>query len=218
MKVGRWLAELLYPSKCPFCGRLLEADEQGLCFRCQTTLPWTEAETDTGGVAGCQLCLAPLWYRNQVPDGVARYKFQFGRMHERLFGTLMAQCLSDRWPEPVDLITWVPLSPRGLRRRGYDQSHLLACRVGTQLALPVMSTLKKIRETKTQSRIQDYRHRQANVAGAYACLPGLTLSGQTVVLVDDVHTSGATLTQCARCLSGAGAAKIVALTLARAGR
>jgi ComF family protein len=197
---------------------LLEPDELGLCHRCQATLPWTEEGTDPGGVEGCQACLAPLWYRGQVPDGIDRYKFRFGRMHGVLFGRLMAQCLSDRWEEPVDFLTWVPLSPKGLRRRGYDQARLLAEQAGAELSLPVLSTLEKRRETRTQSRLRDHRQRWDNVKGAYGCLPGVKLSGETVVLVDDVRTSGATLTQCARCLREAGAGKIVALTLARAGK
>src|SRR5699024_1996847 len=72
------------------------------------------------------------------------------------------------------------------------------------------------RHTRAQSRLGTEGARQANVAGAYACLPGVELSGKRVVLVDDVATSGATLAQCAACLRAAGAARVVALTLARA--
>ena len=216
MRLATLLLDLLYPPKCPFCGRLLEADETGMCGRCQRSLPWTWEGELAKPVDGCRVCLAPLWYRDGVPDGVRRYKFHHGRLHAALFGSLMAQCLSDRWEEPVHLVTWVPLSARGLKRRGYDQARLLAGEVAARLSLPLRPTLVKVRETKTQSRIDEPALRRANVEGAYETLPDLSLHGETVVLVDDVVTSGATLAQCALRLREAGAGRIVALTLARA--
>ena len=75
--------------------------------------------------------------------------------------------------------------------------------------------MEKVRNTAVQSQIGDDSARLANVQGAYQLLPGLDLSGQTVVLVDDVVTTGATLSQCAALLKEAGAARVVALTLAR---
>lgn len=209
------LLNLLYPPKCPFCGKVLDQSEEGLCFACQRVLPWV-GEDEVRTVEFCDGCLSPLWYRDGARDGVHRYKFQNGRAHARLFGDLMAQCLQDRWEEPVDLITWVPLSKKRLRERGYDQARLLAQRVGEVTGLPVAAALAKTRNTRTQSRLGQDASRRANVLGAYACRPEAELAGKRVALVDDVVTSGATLAECAACLRAAGAASVVALTLARA--
>lgn len=214
-KLPRLLLSLIYPPKCPFCGKVLDQGEEGLCFSCQRALPWVE-ENDARAVDFCDVCLSPLWYRDGVRDGMHRYKFQHGRAHSRLFGDLMAQCLQDRWQAPVDLVTWVPLSKKRLRARGYDQAELLARRVGQAAGLPVLPTLIKTRNTGTQSRLGQEDARKANVLGAYACLPGADLAGKRVVLVDDVVTSGATLSECAACLRKAGAQSVVVLTLARA--
>ena len=92
---------------------------------------------------------------------------------------------------------------------------LLARRGGELSGLPAVPTLEKIRHTVAQSRIEDDSARLANVQRAYRLLPGVDLPGQTVVLVDDVVTTGATLSQCAALLRQAGAARVVALTLAR---
>ena len=215
MKALQLLLDLLYPPKCPFCGRVLERGEEGWCASCQQDLPWTEPG---GGkaVEGCAACLSPLWYRDGAREGMHRYKFGGGRGHARLFGELMAQCLRDRWDGPVDLITWAPLHPKRKKERGYDQAELLARRVGEAAGIPVLPTLEKVRAAGAQSRLQSEEERRANIAGAYRPLPGVDLAGKRVVLVDDVVTTGSTLAECAACLRSAGAQTVAALTLARA--
>ncbi len=211
--IGR-LLDLIYPPKCPFCGRMLERYEDGMCLTCQPVLPWTEGQNDP--VEFCAVSLSPLWYRDSVREAVHRYKFLRGRTHGNLFGTLMAQCLHDRWSEPVDMVVWVPLSPKKRRKRGYDQVELLARQVGAELGIPVVNALEKIRETATQSSVGKDAARRANVLGAYGVKSGMELSGKRIVLVDDVVTSGATLSECAACLLMAGAESVTALTFARA--
>lgn len=214
MRLPRFLLDLLYPPKCPFCGRILERGEEGWCASCQLDLPWT-GPGDGKAVEDCAACLSPLWYRDGARDGIHRYKFGGGQGHARLFGELMAQCLRDRWDRPVDLITWAPLHAKRKRERGYDQAELLARRVGGLTGLPVESTLEKLRSTAVQSRTEGDAARKANVRGAYRALPGLDLAGKRVVLIDDVVTSGATLAECAAALRAAGAASVAGLTFAR---
>ena len=220
MKPFRALLNLLYPPKCPFCARILERGEEGMCALCQGELPWTQGPGKTA--EGCELCLAPLYYRDggedRVRAGIRRYKFEGGASYAGLFGELMAQCLADRREGPADLITWVPLHPKRKKRRGYDQAELLARRVGELSGLPVSPALEKIRDTGVQSRLHSEAERRANVEGAYRALPGLDLAGRRVVLVDDVLTTGSTMAECAACLRDAGAEAVTGLTLALAGR
>ena len=211
----RALPKLLYPPKCPFCGRILERGEDGMCALCRQALPWTDGPGKA--VEGCICCLAPLHYRDGVRDAVRRYKFQGGASYAGVLGELMAQCLDHRWDGTVDLITWVPLHPKRKKRRGYDQAELLARRTGELSGIPAAPALEKIRATGVQSRIHDGAERRANVAGAYRLLPGVDLTGKRAVLVDDVLTTGATMAQCAACLRDAGAEAVVGLTLAQAG-
>lgn len=209
------LLDLLYPPRCPFCGRVLERGEEDWCAACRQNLPWT-GPGEGKAVEGCALCLSPLWYKDGVRQAVRRYKFGGGRGRAALFGELMAQCLQDRWDGPLELVTWVPLHPKRKKKRGYDQAELLARRVGALSGLPVESTMEKVRSTAVQSQTGEDEARRANVQGAYRALPGLDLTGKQVVLVDDVATSGATLAQCAAALRDAGAEAVVGLTLARA--
>lgn len=214
MSLFQRILDLLYPPKCPFCGRILERGEVGLCVCCQRSLPWTEGHNPP--VDFCDVSLSPLWYRDGVRRAVHRYKFSYGHVHSRLMGELMAQCLRDRWTEPVDLILWVPLSKKHRRKRGYDQAELLARRVSELTGIPAAEGLEKVRDTATQSRIDRDSSRRANVLGAYRVKDGVELTGKRVVLVDDVVTSGATLSECASCLRMAGVESVAALTFARA--
>ena len=95
-------------------------------------------------------------------------------------------------------------------------TELLARRVGELTGTPVEGVLEKVRATAVQSQAGEDGARQANVRGAYAAVPGLDLTGKRVALVDDVATSGATLSECAAALRRAGAECVVGLTLARA--
>ena len=211
----RPLLDLLYPPRCPFCGRVLERGEDRMCALCRRELPWM----DGPGPApeGCDLCLSPLCYRDGVRRAVHRYKFKGAAGLSGLFGELMARCLSDRRDGAADLVTWVPLHPKRKKRRGYDQAELLARRAAELCGGPVSATLEKVRRTGVQSQQNTEADRRANVEGAYRALPGLDLTGKRVVLVDDVVTTGSTLAECAACLRGAGAVTVVALTFARAG-
>ena len=215
MKLLQVLPDLLYPPKCPFCGRVLERGEDRMCALCRRDLPRTDGPGRTA--EGCDLCLSPLRYRDGVRRAVHRYKFKGGAGLAGLYGELMAQCLSDRRDGAVDLVTWAPLHPKRKKRRGYDQAELLARRVAELRGIPAAPTLEKIRHTGAQSRQNTEADRRTNAEGAYRALPGLDLTGKRVVLVDDVVTTGSTLAQCAACLRSAGAAAVVGLTFAQAG-
>ncbi len=215
MNALRTLYELIFPPKCPFCGKVLEKWEGGICALCGKSLPRTAPE-DIRQIEGCCVCLSPLWYRDGVVNAVHRCKFQGARGYAGVLGGLMADCLTERRQEPADLITWAPLSAKRRKKRGYDQAELLARRVGELTGIPALPALEKTRQAGVQSRIGDDEARRANVSGVYRVLPGADIKGKRIVLVDDIVTSGATLAECAACLRDAGAGSVVALTLARA--
>ncbi|WP_242964660.1 phosphoribosyltransferase family protein [Flavonifractor sp. An100] len=150
-------------------------------------------------------------------EAIHRYKFSGLRCYHRAFGPLMAQCAADQRITAVDGITWAPLSRARLRQRGYDQARLLAQDVGRELSLPVLSTLKKVRNVPPQSQRENEGERRRNVAGAYAPDRKTDVKGMRLLLVDDVVTSGATLEECIRQLKLSGAESVQCLTLARAG-
>ena len=116
----------------------------------------------------------------------------------------------------VDLIVPVPLHPKRLRWRGFNQSVLLARQVSRAYDLPMDPFIVvRHKETTPQTQLSEAERRR-NVRGAFSLRSGKTLHGKTLLLVDDVYTSGATVNECSRVLKQGGAKEVHVLTLARA--
>jgi len=116
---------------------------------------------------------------------------------------------------PADIFMPVPLHPRRLRSRGYNQSALLAKELGRLASLPVADdSIVRRKNTPPQARTASIADRRHNVADAFACVDRRG-AGKHIIVIDDVCTSGATLKACAAALKAAGAASVWGLTLAR---
>lgn len=213
------LLDLLFPPRCVFCRRLLHRGEEGICPRCQQELPWAlGAEAEQTGEF-FSLCASPLWYQDQVRASFHRYKFKGVRGYSRTYGRLVAQCVQDHLAGRYDLITWVPLSRARLRQRGYDQAMLLASAAALALDDVAAETLCKVRDTEAQSGLgKNDASRRANVLSAYQVTDPALVEGRRVLLIDDIVTTGSTLSECARVLRTAGAADVVCAALARSRR
>lgn len=212
---GEGLLELLYPNRCCFCRRLLEPGPR-ICPRCRKELPYTRGAAAEQKFPHLSRCLSPLYYENQARDSLLRYKFSGMRCYAGTYAELMAGCLRENLPAlPFDGILWVPLSRRRLRRRGYDQARLLAEALGESLSLPVLPALEKTRDNPAQSRTGGAEKRRANVKGVYRVPDPDSVREKRLLLVDDIVTTGATLSECAGTLRRAGAKSVDALTLAR---
>lgn len=213
------LLDLLFPPRCVFCRRLLHRGEEGICPRCQQELPWAlGAEAEQTGEF-FSLCASPLWYQDQVRASFHRYKFKGVRGYSRTYGRLVAQCVQDHLAGRYDLITWVPLSRARLRQRGYDQAMLLASAAALELDDVAAETLRKVRDTEAQSGLgKNDASRRANVLSAYQVTDPALVEGRRVLLIDDIVTTGSTLSECARVLRTAGAADVVCDALARSRR
>ena len=211
------LADLLFPPKCPFCHKILGQGEAGYCGDCQRTLPWIAGECSLQSPEFVTFTASALWYRGGVRDSIHRYKFSGMSSYAPVYGTLVAQCIADRLAGKYDLISWVPLSEKSFKKRGYDQARLLAEAAANKLGTTAVPTLKKIRATTAQSALKDPAERRANVMGVYELAAGADVKDKRILLVDDVITTGSTLSECARILRTAGAAEVCCATLAQAG-
>ena len=213
MKLRDWLLDLLFPPKCPFCQHILE--HPGVCPACERSLPWTEGADTRRELSGKLVCAAPLWYENKAREGLLRFKFRGASAAARPLGELIARCAAEEFSGEFDVVTWVPVSRKRLRKRGYDQTELLAkaaCRLWD--TRPEKLLVKTV-DNLAQSGLQDAAARRANVLGVYEPARGAKVEGRRILLIDDICTTGATLSECARVLLDEGAAQVVCAAVAR---
>ena len=209
-----YLNHFLFPPKCILCGRLLGAGELDLCRECRTAAP--EHPQEKLKLQFIDSATAIWYYRGSVRDSLHRFKFRKARHLAQPYGRMMAMKLLSSGPEIPDLVTWVPISPLRKLFRGYDQDELLAKAVARELGLPCLPLLKKVRHNRPQSGITGYAQRRANVMGVYRTRNEEKISGARILLVDDILTTGATVSECARMLLTAGAKEIHCAVVASA--
>ena len=216
MSVLDRLLELLYPTRCAFCHKLLDGGQK-VCPACLRSLPYTPMAAQRQSFPHVEACVSPLYSEGNVRLSLHRYKFKSLTAYAEVYADFVAKCIDENGII-CDSITWVPLSRRRLRRRGYDQARLLAEALAKRLRLPCERTLVKKKDNPPQSRTGKAAARRANVSGVYAPERGADLTGKRLMLVDDIVTTGATLSEAAGVLRAAGASAVFAATVARGKR
>ncbi len=208
----RGIANLLYPGKCVLCGEFLAEDETDLCHNCRENAPLLEkAKFNVSFLAGW----TAVWYYKDNPrESLLRYKFSGRRCYAPAYARLLAMKLLTEELTDYDIITWVPVSAKRRRERGYDQVAILAAALKKELGVKPIRTLRKIRNTPPQSGIEDASHRRANVLGAYRPVGQKRIRGKRILLLDDIITTGATASECARTLLIAGAKEVFCAAMA----
>ena len=208
-RINDSLLNFFFPRKCPFCGR--PAGKALLCDQCAKSLPRCE-KIRQGADFG--RCAAPLYYEDAVRKAILDYKFHGKLGGLDCFGRMMAETAADRYSGEFDAVTWVPVSKRRLKKRGFDQARYLTASLCVDWHVAPLETLRKVADNPAQSGIDDPAERRANVLGAYEAVSPERFAGKRLLLVDDICTTGATLAECARVLKAAGAADVMCLTLA----
>ena len=208
-KITDNLLGVFFPRKCPFCGKL--TGKTLLCETCGAALPRCE-EVRQGADFG--RCTAPLYYEGQVRDAILAFKFKAKLGGLDAFGRLMAQTAAERYSGEFDAITWVPVSKKRLKKRGFDQARYLTASMCVDWHVAPLETLRKTADNPPQSGLEDAAARRANVLGVYKAVSPEQFAGKRLLLVDDICTTGSTLGECARVLKAAGAAEVLCLTLA----
>lgn len=226
--------DLFYPPGCLACGRSVDSTDIVLCAPCLkvlTRLP-EKGCTRCGspldhGENSCSMCArqspalemirSAAWFIGPVPALVHRFKYQGLHRLSAFFAELMDTFSAGREVlEPAEVLVPVPLHRWRKLRRGYNQSDKLGEALAVLSSKELASdTLVRVRRTRSQTRLTP-EQRKLNVAGAFGVKNPRRIKGRTVLLVDDVMTTGATLGACALTLKKAGAKRVLAYTFARA--
>lgn len=231
-RVMRALKEAVYPENvtCDVCGEeLAAATRYNLCGGCSAVMPFTEGRV-------CASCGAPIsdeadfclrcqrsdfaFRMNRsalLYDGAARelvYSLKFGG--KKYIGKLLGAMMSDaflRFGMEADIAVPVPMTAEEIKKRGFNQSELLAAETGKRLSLPVLPALIKAKETVPQKELGG-RERAENLKGVFTAAYSEWIRGRKILLVDDVFTTGATADECSRTLLAAGVKSVSVLTAA----
>ena len=232
----RALASLFYPPVCTICSANV-GDREYLCDDCGSKLtrivaPFCEtcSEPFSGAIDGFFTCANCAHRTLHFQSAVAAYRsrgivrrvvhdFKYGRqVHLRhLVGEWLQTAFEDERLRdiPFDLLVPVPLHPARERERGFNQAALIAELAGKSRGIACKSVMERTRYTTTQTAF-DRAERMENLHGAFRLRKNGDVRGLRVLLVDDVLTTGATLSECARVLKKAGASVVYAATAARA--
>ncbi len=226
-RISSRILDLAFPARCPGCGR----EGAAICDACRRALD-VRLEQPAG---------VPIGLPSTMPVGILQLEWvaPFGgvvrrALHELKYGgetrlaVPLGQAIARRWSRVTaggDVLIPVPVHADRARRRGYDQAELLARAAAAELGLPCATILERARATIAQFDL-DRATRATNVHGAFRLRPRVRgggaddaaahpLAGRWIVLVDDVVTTGATLSACAAPLLAAGAIGVSAVTVAR---
>lgn len=208
------LFHLLYPPKCILCGKLLGDDETDLCRSCRQTAP--EYPKGKFKISFVARWTAVWYYKDTVRSSILRYKFGRRYRYGGVYGRLLAMKLLSCGFCEFDVLTWVPSSFRRRWARGFDQVAVIAKAAATELGCPAQRVLRKVRHNKPQSRQPSFAGRRANVLGAYRVIDPAMVAGKRILLLDDIITSGATVSECAKALLTAGAQEVICAAVAAA--
>lgn len=234
------IADVIFPPRCITCDTILEEHSplpfcpqctagiryirSPLCPRCG--IPFTTPEREDRLCGECLVTQRPFaiaravgLYEDTLLTAIHLFKYR-GRIGiGKILGNIMADFAVGIWDMKVfSMIMPVPLHRKRLRERGFNQAVILARRIAKRFSLPLdFLTLRREFFTEPQVGL-GYEERSVNVRGAFTVRKAERTTGKRILLVDDVYTTGSTLTECARTLLDAGADSVAVLTLARAFR
>jgi ComF family protein len=201
----------LFPNyTCVSCKReIAESSNPYLCEKCMAKLPFC---TDTGN----KECFAPFMYEDPIRKMILELKYSDNGFAANAIAPYMSAVFMKKCPKRYKKYTIipVPLCKSRLRRRGYNQSELLAKQTAAYLNLPVLTdVLLRTKKTVPQKKMT-HTQRAENLKNAFAVQNADLITGKYILLIDDVRTTGATAKECAAVLRQAGAKQVKVLTAA----
>ncbi|NTW27198.1 MAG: ComF family protein [Candidatus Moranbacteria bacterium] len=239
-KINKFILDILFPIKCISCGkenewlcescqaRIKIRDEHvcGICERvitpdgrtCLACKKIANKKSQGGAIDG--FIVASSYLQFPIASAVHLFKYRFIRDLHIPLGNLLVRVLQKTEIPLPDIIVSVPLHHRRLRWRGFNQASLLAKHLAMNLLthniIPFDEDLLiRNRHTSPQMRISDYKFRKLNIADAFSILPNSDIKNKTILLVDDIATTGSTIFECAKVLKAAGAKEVFAIVVAR---
>lgn len=208
------ILDLFFPPRCAFCGKLLDAAGD-ICEECEKILPLREPGAVLRAVGTARYpCAVAMYYARPVSDGIKAMKFGKKSWRAKPFARYVARAARDTLYGRFNGVTYVPVSWQRNFSRGFDQARLLADETARLWGTRAEPTLWKIRNNRSQSAILSPAARLENVRDVYIVPHPRRVRGRKFLLIDDVCTTGSTLSAAADALMAAGASDVVCAALA----
>ncbi|MGB7574716.1 MAG: ComF family protein [Thermodesulfobacteriota bacterium] len=237
MRFRSTVFQFFLPPQCPCCERFSEEGKQGFCSNCLSQIRWIEPpfcsicgipfisrEVETHPCGACvthrkyfTIARALGAFEGSLQEAIHRWKYEGKTYLTPFFASWMAEGLNRYWePGSLDLLIPVPLHTRRLRERGFNQALLLVKDLSRRTGIPYRKTiLQKKKSTIPQVNL-GRAEREKGLRGTFHVIGKEELSGLSVLLIDDVYTTGATVNECSKVLLKGGAERVDVLTLAHA--
>lgn len=199
------LLHLVFPSSCVYCGRLSNNMTHGLCSDCYNSLPIHLKKTGYTSYI--------FEYDKKISRILKKVKYGGKPGAIKMLAGLLGTLLSEKGMKP-DMVVFVPMHKKELGERGYNQSGIAARKIARIMGVPCREkVLLKIKRTNRQAELNKSA-RNRNLSGAFKVNKKL-VKAKSILLVDDIMTTGSTLDECKDTLIDAGALKVEAAVIAR---
>lgn len=210
MNLFELIKRSIFPKRCELCGEVIEIDKNR-CGYCEFAQRMNGRSTDAK--MAYESVTAPYLYMDSIRAGIHKFKYRGFTELAKGFAKEMADTVKTEYRNiDFDLITYVPLAKKKKRKRGYNQAELLAKELSKELDVPCVNALNKIKNTDSQQG-KKRKERMNNLKDAFE-IADVDVKGKTILLVDDVKTTGSTLNECSKVLKRNKADKVYAVTIA----
>ncbi|WP_411676745.1 ComF family protein [Caproicibacter sp.] len=217
-KIILFCLELIFPPHCVFCDKIV-APGTKVCQGCSSAIKPVSAMRCMNLSGGGQNipCAVLYSYEDQVRDSIIRFKFYGEKSNAEFYADQLSELIGSRMnASSFDVVTAVPISRERKKGRGYNQSELIARKIAEKLNLPYRECLEKIRDNPEQ-HLLPRTERMKNVKGIYRADKDLA-AGNSILLIDDIVTTGSTLCECAGVLLESGAEAVSCAAIAQVER
>lgn len=209
----RLILDLIYPNRCPFCDNYIPFDEY-YCTDCADSLSPPPEHDDFREI---DFFTSVTEYNKHSIPLISKMKKESNGYALSAAAFMIFQSIAEaKLLSDIDVVTYVPMRRKDKLRRGYNQTAVIARELAQIMGKPCAALLKKVRDTSQQKTL-GADDRRKNVKDAFACKRD-DLSGKTVLIIDDVCTTGSTLSEAAAKLKSAGTAKVIAAVFAKTGK
>ncbi len=213
-KIKEFILNIFLPKKCIYCGKTLDYNaEYSICKGCIAPALTKEKPKRDFDEKHYDSCLCATYYEKNIRYSMIKFKFKGITKLADTFSYMLLIKIKEDWRFlTADFIACVPLSEKRFKQRGYNQSHLIAEKVSKEINIPYLQDLIiKVKDIPRLSKMTLAQRRRI-IKGVYKFNNNFDIKDKSIILIDDIFTTGSTANECAKVLKKNGAQSVFILT------